>query len=216
MKKRLYKTPNKSLLSSTSYSSSESGFSLVELAVIVVIIGIFAAIAAPAWNAFVTRQRVRSVNNQVLRTLQTAQAEAKRNKQNYVVAFREAADPTTDPPEFSSYLEGTDPANIVWEPLNLEGEVPTGTHKIYVQANNNDDADPDNSNGTDIDSITFDYMGAVIEPERIPDPQNNKDGFTVTVSTPDGGLRRCVKVVTLLGAMITAEGDDNQIGCPYN
>ncbi|MEA5500120.1 pilus assembly FimT family protein [Limnoraphis robusta] len=216
MKKQLFKTLKKSASSSTSYSSSESGFSLVELAVIVVMIGIFSAIAAPVWDVFVSRQRVGAVNGQVLRTLQTAQAEAKRNKQNYVVAFREAADPTTAPPEFSTYLEGTPDADKFWEPLNLEGEVPTGTHKIYVQANNDDDADPDNSNGPEIDSITFNYMGAVEYPKPVssgPQPENT-DGFTVTVSNPDGGLKQCVKVVTILGAMITSEGDDNPTGCP--
>ncbi|MGB3191176.1 MAG: hypothetical protein WBB43_17360, partial [Limnoraphis sp.] len=139
-------------------------------------------------------------------------------KQNYVVEFQEAADPTTDLPEFSVHLEGTPDADKFWEPLNLEGQVPTGEIKIYVQANGNDDADPDNSNSTDIDAITFDYMGAV---ESLKDNTNvpseeNETGFTVTVSTPDGGLKRCVKVVTLLGAMITSEGDDNKIGCPYN
>ncbi len=80
-------------MSSTSYSSSESGFSLVELAVIVVIIGIFSAIAAPAWDAFVSRQRIRAVNGQVLQALQTAQAEAKRTKQEITVTFDEAVDP---------------------------------------------------------------------------------------------------------------------------
>jgi hypothetical protein len=30
------------------------------------------------------------------------------------------------------------------------------------------------------------------------------------------GFKQCVKVVTLLGAMITSEGDDNKTGCPPN
>ncbi|MEB3282702.1 MAG: GspH/FimT family pseudopilin [Lyngbya sp.] len=169
---------------------SEVGFTIIEVMLVVSIIAIFAAIAAPAWDAFATRQRIRTVNNQVLRTLQTAQAEAKRTKQEITVTF----DESVDPPQ---YQIGNQPE----EDLNLNGEVPQGQIQIYVQANGNDA----------IDAITFDYMGAVIDPEKIPDPQQkNTNGFTVTVSTPDGGFKQCVKVVTLLGAMITSEGNN----CP--
>ncbi|MGB3191286.1 MAG: hypothetical protein WBB43_17920, partial [Limnoraphis sp.] len=93
---------------------------MADVVIVMVIMGIFAAIAAPTWDALVTRQRVRSINGQVLQALQIAQAEAKRKKQNYVVEFQEAADPTTDLPEFSVHLEGTPDADKFWEPLNLE------------------------------------------------------------------------------------------------
>jgi type II secretory pathway pseudopilin PulG len=195
MKKQLFKTLKKSASSSTSYSSSESGFSLVELAVIVVMIGIFSAIAAPVWDVFVSRQRVGAVNNQVLQALQSAQAEAKRTKEEITVTFDESVDPP-------KYQIGNQPQ----EDLNINGEVPVGKIKIYVQANGD----------AAVNAITFNYMGAVEYPKPVSSgpPPENTDGFTVTVSTPDDGLRQCVKVVTILGAMITSEGDDNPTGCP--
>ena len=190
----------------TQSKQSEAGFSLLEVMIVVVIMGIFAAIAAPAWDAFVNRQRIRTVNNQVLRTLQTAQAEAKGKNQEVAIQFDQSA----DPPAFRV----GQPDTIGSQPeqrLDLNGEIPEGAIQIYVQANNNDDADDDGDDA--VDAITFDYMGAVEYPKPDDDinpPQSR--GFTVTVSTPNGGLRRCVKVVTILGAMITAEGDD----CPPN
>ncbi|MGB3190316.1 MAG: prepilin-type N-terminal cleavage/methylation domain-containing protein, partial [Limnoraphis sp.] len=108
------------LVSKHHNQKTEVGFTIVELMLTVAIMGIFAAIAAPSWDTFVSRQRIRAVNGQVLQTLQTAQAEAKLKKQNYVVEFQEAADPTTDLPEFSVHLEGTPDADKFWEPLNLE------------------------------------------------------------------------------------------------
>ncbi len=188
MKKQLYKTLKKSADCSSLSSSSESGFSLVELAVIVVIMGVFAAIAAPSWDALVTRQRIRSVNNQVLQALQTAQAEARRTKQDIEVTFNNTAG-------VPAYTIGDQSEQL----LNLNGEIKEGQLQLSVQANN------DNS----INSITFNHIGAITQPDLNNNGQNT-DGFTITVFNPNGGARRCVKVVTLLGAMKTSEGGD----CP--
>jgi len=211
MKKQLFKTLKKSASSSTSYSSSESGFSLVELAVIVVMIGIFSAIAAPVWDVFVSRQRVGAVNGQVLQALQSAQAEAKRNKVSRKIEF----DNNTDQmPVYRIYQPDTDgdfdpTGDLIDESvIEIDGQIEPGQIQITTQANN----------GTAPlqDAIIFNYMGAVESPKPVSSrPQPKKtDGFTVTVSNPDGGLKQCVKVVTILGAMITSEGDDNPTGCP--
>jgi len=48
------------------YTQSDSGFSLVELIAVVMMVGILAAIALPGWSAFVNRQRVNKANDAVL------------------------------------------------------------------------------------------------------------------------------------------------------
>lgn len=177
------------------------GFSLMELMMVVLIIGIFSAVAVPSWNAFISRQRTRTVNGSVLQAFKTAQAEAKRYKADYVLEFDTAA----DPPEYSIYQAPPEGETVpdedkIWEALDGGGEIEAGQIKLYVQANGTE---------TDPDTITFDELGSVKDPE-IKAQDQNTDGFTVTVSTAQDGNERCVIVQTILGAMRTAEGDD----CP--
>jgi prepilin-type N-terminal cleavage/methylation domain-containing protein len=63
----------------TASRKGDGGFTLLEVLVIALIVGILSAIAAPSWLAFINRQRVRTVNDRVLQSLRRAQSEAKRN-----------------------------------------------------------------------------------------------------------------------------------------
>src|SRR4028118_1231705 len=86
----------------TASRKSEGGFTILELIVIVLVLGILSAIAAPSWLAFINRQRVRTVNDRVLQTLRSAQSEAKRTKRDVTVTFKydpnPPANPVADPP----------------------------------------------------------------------------------------------------------------------
>lgn len=177
------------LRTSKHQNKNVGGFSLIELMIVVLIIGIFSAVAVPSWNAFISRQRTRTVNGFVLQALKTAQAEAKRYKADYVLEFDTAA----DPPEYSIYQDqegGVADEDKLWEILDPNpGKKPEQKQGIIVLETSNP---PDNT-------ITFDSLGAT-----------EQTGFQVTVSLPNGNMERCVIVETTLGAMRTAEGDD----CP--
>lgn len=172
---------NTYFLSSNRSNKSEQGFNLIEVAVVVVIIGIFAGIGVPAWNGFLSRQRTRSVNNQVLQVLQSAQNEAKRTKQNITVQFE-----SSDPPTVT--INGSE------QILNLEGEIEPGMIELETKS--------ENRNPQDNNEITFENSG------KVDDPNNDVIPFQVTVSRPGGNGKRCVRVETLLGAMRIAEGDN--------
>ncbi|KKD40025.1 pilus assembly FimT family protein [Limnoraphis robusta] len=159
---------------------SESGFSLIELAVIVVMIGIFSAIAAPAWDVFVSRQRVGAVNNQVSQALQSAQAEAKRTKQNVEVTFNFNS-PTVDPPTYT--LNGVNP-----QKLDIGGEIQEEMITL----------------SPDAAQITFNHIGAV-ENTNVPFKI-----VVAPAGSTNSSSQRCVIVETILGAMRTAEGSDCQ------
>ncbi len=169
----------------TKRNSSNTGFTIVEVLIVVLIIGILSAIVAPGWDAFITRQRIRTVNSQVLQALQKAQSQAKLKKENVVVNFDNVADPPT------VSLDGIE------QNLNANGEIKAGMVELVsgVCTDENCTAFTASTN------VTFDYLGAVDE---------NSVPFIVTISTPDRGLRRCVIIQTIIGGMRTAEDTD----CP--
>ena len=65
----------------------EQGFTMLEVLVVVFILGILAAIAAPVWNGFINRQQVRVIQDRTYQALQSAKSEAKAKKIGYCAAF---------------------------------------------------------------------------------------------------------------------------------
>ena len=57
--------------------TSTTGFTIIELVVVLFIVVLFSTIAVPGYNAFINRQRTRTVNNGVLQALRAAQSDAK-------------------------------------------------------------------------------------------------------------------------------------------
>ncbi len=177
-------TPN---FPKTRYRKSDKGFTLLELIVIVLILGILASIAAPGWLGFINRQRVRTVNDRVFQSLRLAQSEAKRTKSDRVITFNT---PATDPPTATIK---TDPAqNPPLQTLTFDagGEIKPGTIRFV-------------SNAT---SITFDYLGNV--KDQLPLDTSNVRRFVATVSAVNGGGKQCAIVETIIGGMRTAEGPE--------
>ncbi|MEG4987784.1 prepilin-type N-terminal cleavage/methylation domain-containing protein [Microcoleus sp. BR0-C5] len=183
----------------TASRKGDGGFTLLEVLVIALIIGIFSSIAAPSWQGFINRQRVRTVNDRVLQTLRTAQSEAKRTKSDVTVKFN--YDPNANPPVKPTYTINTN------TPQNLDagGEIKPGQVKLFAQANG----------VSTIKSITFNYQGWITSPSiQSRTPRQLTDGFTVTIYPPDSlpntAGKQCVIVETLIGGMRTGEGND----CP--
>ncbi|NEQ74539.1 MAG: type II secretion system protein [Okeania sp. SIO2C9] len=176
----------------TQNNKSNKGFTILEVIIVMLIIGILSAIAAPSWEAFITRQRTRTVNSQVLQALQKAQNQAKLKKQSVEVIFY---DPSTTPP-IDPALDPPEVDGIEYN-LTANGEIKSGMVALVSGVCTDENCTAFNATP----NVTFDYLGTV--------SQNNVP-FIVKVSTPDDGLKRCVIVQTLLGGMRTAEGDD----CP--
>ena len=180
----------------------DGGFTLLEVVVIVLILGILSAIAAPSWQAFITRQRVRTVNDRVLQSLRTAQSEAKRSKRDVTVTFyTSSSTPPADPPrvEIDTNPAEPDPSKkeIRKETFSSGGEIKPGTIVLATNAT----------------SITFDYRGNA---SATPFP------FVVTVApanSTNSAARQCAIVETIIGGMRTAEGEFNAAtgkGCPVS
>ncbi|MCL6751773.1 prepilin-type N-terminal cleavage/methylation domain-containing protein [Nostoc sp. CCCryo 231-06] len=201
------------------YTQQDAGFSLLELIIVMVMIGILSAIAAPGWLGFVNRQRVNKANDAVFGALQEAQREAKNKKLSYSVSFRKNS--TTQNVEVAIY--STTAGSPTWKPLGAD--VGVSSDKLLLGANlsgentansttNSPVSYPSSSTPT---KITFDYMGAL----TLPTPNfgtvpagTELPGLKIVVAVPSSAnstlassVKRCVIVKTLLGSMLTAKDD---------
>lgn len=177
----------------------DSGFTLIEVIIVTLVIGILSAIVVPSWLGFVNRQRINAVNESILRALQTAQQEARKQKVSYSVSFRT----NNQIPQMAIHAGGTTPT---WKTLGEDLGI--NPQQILLGTNLNGDSVATTAMtyaANTTQTISFDFRG------NLPRNANlgGEQGLIVTVAqprnstTPIEGTRRCVAVRTLLGAMQT-------------
>lgn len=71
------------------FAKSASGFTTIELLIIVVVLGIVSAIAAPAWLMFINNQRLKVSIDRSYSAMVTARSNAKRDKTSWQASFKE-------------------------------------------------------------------------------------------------------------------------------
>lgn len=196
-------------LSQSALAGSNAGFTLIELIVVTMMIGILSAIAAPSWITFTNQRRMNAANDAVLRALQSAQQEAKRKKLSYSVSFK------TDNqlPQIAIHpasIEATNLTNDSWKFVGADLEIKPGQVLLGTNLNAENTASSMTYASSTPQTITFDYLGSLPRSTEL-----GSQGLIITVGVPQRdsievveATRRCVKVKTLLGAMQT--GKENE------
>jgi len=180
-------------------NQSDRGFTLIEVLVVVIMIGILSAISAPSFLGFLNRQRMNTAQGTLYNAFRDAQSLAKTEKLvpligNSQVAFRTLG--TTAQFVVSRRLPGTATAadwnSLPWQNLEsgIRYDIPymTFTPPIVVVPN------------PPVYRVAFDNNGNVV---------GGISGLgRVTITNQSGVTKSCIIVSTLLGATRTAKDTD--------
>jgi len=173
-----------------------AGFTLIEVLVVMAMIGILAAIAAPSWLGFANNQRLNASQSQALSTMRLAQSNAKRNQVMWQATFRNT-------PTIAQYAVHQAPPSTMtkeyWDNLSWQN-FDTGVRIVE-----NTETQP---------RTTRTQLTAVPEPDiyRVQfRPQGNPNGLgelgRITFVGRNSDRKKCVIISTLLGAMRLAENN---------
>lgn len=143
---------------------SERGFSLIELAIVMVIIAIFAVAAAPAFKTWMANARVRAVAEALANDLRMAQAESVRRSRQVAFVLTDSTPTIANPASTAAtnaknwvlyalpLLNSAEGANGITASTKDGGT--TGFLRGYSQANNSDTT----VNG-DVSVVCFNSLG---------------------------------------------------------
>ncbi|MFB2937282.1 Tfp pilus assembly protein FimT/FimU [Aerosakkonemataceae cyanobacterium BLCC-F154] len=181
-----------------------AGFTLIEMVVIIVLIGVLATIGANSWLGFLSRQRLSSAQTEAVTIIRDAQAKAKQKAIVYTACFRD------------------DGKKVQWQVARVNanecGKI-QGWNNLSGSDANTIAIDPANSKSSDSSSgiyYTFSFREkGWVQPK--PNPSVNPD--TIDNSVDQGKItfitrnqpqasKRCVALATLLGSLRTASNDE--------
>jgi prepilin-type N-terminal cleavage/methylation domain-containing protein len=100
---------------------NQQGFTILEVLVVMVIIGVLAAVATPAWLTFLANQRLNAAQIEVFNAVKEAQSRAKRNQTRYQVSFSE--NPANKAVRVSVHRQNPEGSTINWNNKIWEREL---------------------------------------------------------------------------------------------
>ena len=177
------------------------GFTLIEVLVVLIIIGVLFAIAAPSWTALMNRQRVGTIREQAVQVIREAQNKARLTRVPQAVVFDNNNNDGTIAPR----------AAIVARSLDLTKDEIDNSAINLATINNWQTLGGGDVKGGGIDffggQLVFDGNGAVDKQTAIP--------FVIKVKPRNASPQtyRCAVVQTLLGSIRLTDGEADPAIC---
>ena len=160
-------------------NTADAGFTLLEILVVVFLVAILAAIAAPSWFRYITNRRVQAIQTELRQVMEQAQTDARTRRAEYTLDILETeAIPT---------IRVTDPGGAVRDIELGSGNVNPDTVQLTMNMA---------GGGT---TFSFDYQGVVSEP-FVVDVQPENAAINANSS--------CVAVISLIGGLASGRGGE--------
>lgn len=181
----------------TLHHQSNSGFTLIEMLIVTLIVGILAAIVAPSWLSFIDARRLNTSQDQVYRAMRKAQSNAKRDKNTWQASFKEItvnSKPVVQWVVHPAIVFPTATA-VKWNDLQQNVRIDSTKTTLTAVLVGSDS----------VSEALFNYKGCPID-DPIADCGQASIQGKITLSVNNSGqIRRCVIISTLLGAMRAAK-----------
>ena len=158
----------------------QSGFTLIEILVVIVVIGVMATLSAASWHQSLGRWEINNTRRTINVAIRNTQVSAQNNKENWQFSIYETP---TGQVEWASHAQKVSPT--VWHAV--------GSHDVDIDLA---DTTLDKSNGWYY--VRFNYKGYLASRTRT---------LTFT-STKSPKIKRCLVMSTLLGKI--RQGEEHQ------
>ena len=185
----------------TRHKASIAGFTLLEILVVLIIIGLLFSIAAPSWTALMNRQRINTIREQAVQVIREGQNQARTTRIGRFVVFEKNS--TTTAPRAAIVPLTNIPLDVTaiknWRTLG-DGEVKVGTmdfDAISVTGKSTKNGDSVEILFDNKGAVDRDWVGAATEKLLVVKVKPKGASFET---------QRCAIVDTLLGAVRLADG----------
>lgn len=167
--------------------SSNAGFTVVEVLVVVIMVGVLAAMGGAGYLAWLNRTRASAAQDVVLNAIRDAQFTAKQRNAPWQASFKEATVKGQKVIQWAVHYADTSPS--VWGTIEQGGMQVDTTNTTITTDNNPSGAW----------KVVFNHQGQVRDAKEV--------GKLITISNVGGANKRCVFVSTILGAVRTAQDE---------
>jgi prepilin-type N-terminal cleavage/methylation domain-containing protein len=174
-----------------------AGFTMIELLVVIVVVAILSAIAAPSWLGFLTRQRLNAAQAEAIGALREAQTNAKREKRVWQACFRDDGTKVTWAVRPRPIIAGQDGCNNIspglWQSITQSD---ADTLAIEGSLSNSNMQQPSG------------YYRVEFQDKGLLNKNQPTGTITFRSRREQNGSKRCVVVETILGAV--RAGNDSE------